>query len=138
MVEATPFYPLGKEKRNTTFAKEAFDAVMEGGSYARAQRILSQSGVRNNRTGKPYTKMGVYHAAVRYLCDNCEELKPILLNRWRDQDGIELTDEQWERFIVHKAATFIGNGGKKRFFRWVDEHPWAEKYEHMYAKRFGL
>ena len=133
-----PFLPTRRKVMNDSFAEIAFYAVMEGGSYERARRILTKQGHINTFTGEPYTYMGVYLASFRYLCDNHEKLRPLLFARWREREDVHITDEEWELFIVNKAKVVLGNSSKKRFLDWLDKNPWAKKYDHLYADEFGL
>ena len=133
-----PFLPTRRKVMNDDFAKLAFEAVMEGGSYERARRILTKNGHINMFNGKPYTYMGVYLSSLRHLVENHVELKPRILERWREREDVYVTDEEWEEFIVTKAKVVLGNSSKKRFLDWVEENPWAEKYDYIYAKTFGL
>jgi hypothetical protein len=55
-----PFLPTRRKVMNDDFAKLAFEAVLEGGSYERARLILTKQGHLNEVTGNPYTYMGVY------------------------------------------------------------------------------
>jgi hypothetical protein len=123
---------------NDDFAKLAFYAVMEGGSYERARNILTKNGHVNTFTGEPYTYMGVYLASIRYLCENCDKLKPVLMERWQERENVYVTDEEWEIFIVERAMMALGNSSKKRFVDWLKLHPWTKKYDYLYAESFGL
>jgi hypothetical protein len=133
-----PFLPVRRKVMNEGFAKLAFEAVLEGGSYERARLILTKQGHLNEFTGKPYTYMGVYLASLRYLCENCEELKPMIMERWQERENVYVTDEEWDIFIVNKAKMALGNSSKKRFLDWVEKNPWAKKYDYLYAKSFGV
>lgn len=133
-----PFLPTRRKVMNDNFAEVAFEAVLEGGSYERARRILTKQGHLNMFTGKPYTYMGVYLASLRYLCENCEELKPVLMARWQERENVYVSDEDWDIYIVNKARVVLGNSSKKRFLDWVELHPWAKKYDYLYAKSFGV
>lgn len=133
-----PFLPSRRRVMEEEFSKLAFEAVMECGSYERARVILTERGYLNRFTGKPYTYMGVYLSSQRYLIENNKELKERILERWREREDIYVTDEEWDRYIVTRAKIVLGNSSKKRFMDWVAENPWAEKYDYIYAKRFGL
>ena len=58
--QGLPFRPSRRRARDSEFSKRAFEAVMEGGTFARARMILTQQGYTNPFTGEPYTYMGVY------------------------------------------------------------------------------
>ena len=119
--------------------KLAFDAwLLEGGTLEKARQILANKGIINRRRNEPYTKMGVQQAAWRYTVENHEEARPIMENIWKDYGVTNLTDEIWEEYIVNLAMTILGNSSKKRFMDWIGKNPKFEKYEYMYAIRFGI
>jgi hypothetical protein len=132
----TPFLPLPKVK--DSFEETAFYSWLDSGTCSKAIKALEKKGVVNPRTGKPYTYMAVYFAAYRYLAKNHAELKPVLFDLWGMREGMEMSDAEWEAYIVHKAVFALGNNSKGAFMRWLEENPWAEKYDYLYAKRFGL
>ena len=111
---------------------------LEGGSYARARMILTKNGHVNRFTGNPYTYMGVYLSSLRYLVENCDELKPMLMKRWQENENVYVSDEDWDIYIITKAMVVLGNSSKKRFVDWINAHPWTKKYDYIYAKSFGL
>ncbi len=132
----TPFLPTTKSKEG--FQKVAFYTWLEGGNCARATKMLSKRGIVNPITGKPYTYMAVYLAAYIYLVNNHEELKSVLFDLWNMREGIDMTDGEWDAYIVLKASVALGNSSKARFLEWIDDNLWAKEYDYIYAKRFGL
>ena len=98
-----PFKPGRRRDLDEDFSKLAFEAVMEGGTFERARRILTQQGIVNRFTGKPYSYMGVYLASYRHLLENLEELKPVLFEKWERDSGVTISDEEWNEFMVNKA-----------------------------------
>lgn len=130
----TPFLP--REKLN--FHKEAFYAWLESGTCSKARRVLSRKGIVNPTTGKPYSYMAVYLGSYTYLLDNHKRLKPILFDLWGLRENVDMTDEEWEAYLVRKAKMVLGNSSKRRFMEWLEDNPWAEKYDYIYAERFGL
>jgi hypothetical protein len=133
-----PFKPGRRRILDEDFSRLAFEAVMEGGTFERARRILTEQGEVNKLTGKPYTYMGVYLASYRYLLENHEELKPRLFKKWKEQSDIVTSEDDWNKFIIHKAMMVLGNSSTKRFMDWLDKNPWAKEYDYLYAKSFGL
>lgn len=132
----TPFLPARKIKES--FEKVAFYAWLEGGTCSKATRMLPKKGIINPRTGKPYTYMAVYLGAYIYLVENHEEMKPVLFDLWNMREGVDMTDAEWDAYIVRRAAMTMGNSSKKRFMGWLERNPWAKEYDYIYAKRFGL
>jgi len=132
--EKMPFLP---PKGRDEFERESFDAMMKAGTVTSAAELMSIRGFKNPRTGHSYTRMAVYNAAIRYMFKNHAEVKEKLFELWRVQGRIEnVPDDEWEAFIVEKAMKY--SSGKKSFMDWLEENPWAEKYDYIYAKRFGL
>jgi len=130
----TPFLP----RKKLEFHKEAFYAWLEAGTCSKARRVLSRKGIVNPNTGKPYSYMAVYLGAYTYLLDNHKRLKPILFDLWGLRENLDMTDQEWEAYLVNKAAIVLGNSSKRRFMEWLEDNPWAKKYDYLYAKRFGL
>lgn len=136
LINPTPFLPT--RKLTKSFQKMAFYAWLEGGTCKKAEKMLPKRGIVNPITGKPYTYMAVYLAAYIYLVNNHEELKSVLFDLWNMREGIDMTDGEWDAYIVLKASVALGNSSKARFLEWIDDNPWAREYDYIYAKRFGL
>ena len=132
----TPFLPMSKSRES--LQKVAFYAWLEGGTCAKATKMLPKMKIINPRTGKPYTYMAVYLGAYSYLVENHEEMKPVLFDLWNMREGVDMTDAEWDAYIVRRAAMAMGNSSKKRFMGWLERNPWAKEYDYIYAKRFGL
>jgi len=132
----TAFMP--RKKLNESLHKEAFYAWLESGTCNKACRVLSRKGIVNPNTGKPYTYMAIYLGAYKYLLEHHERLKPKLFELWGLREGLDMTDEEWEVYLVEKARMVLGNYSKRRFMEWVEDNPWAEQYDYLYAERFGL
>jgi len=131
----TPFLPI--RVRKGIFFKECFYAWLEAGTCAKAQRLLAKKNILNPMTGKPYTYMAVYLGAYTYLVENYDLLKPVLFELWGLSEE-DMTQKEWEVYIVQKAVMALGNSSKKRFMKWIERNPWAKEYDYVYAKRFGL
>jgi len=119
--------------------KHAFEAWIEqGGTLEKASYILAKKGILNRRKNKPYTKMGIQQAAYRYIVENQVEVRPTMETIWKRYGISTVTNEAWEKYILRIAIMVLGNSSKKRFMRWLGENPEFEKYEHVYAVRFGI
>jgi len=126
-------------QRHFGLAKQAFEAwFLEGGTLEKARYILADRGIKNHRTNRPYTKMGIQQAAWRYIVENHETVKPILLGIWGDHGYKNVPEEVWDRYVVNIAIKILGNSSRGRFMRWLEENPQFKKYEDMYAVRFGI
>ena len=130
----TPFLP----KKKLEFEKDAFYAWLEAGTCNKARNVLAQRGIVNPNTGKPYAYMAVYFAAYRHLLYNHEALKPVLFDLWGMRAGVDMTQKEWEIYLVRKAMMVLGNSSKSRFLKWIEDNSWAKEYDYLYAKRFGL
>lgn len=132
--EKLPFLP---PQRIDEFERESFDAMMKAGTVTSAAELMFIRGFKSPRTGHPYTRMAVYNASIRYMVKNHAEVKDKLFELWKVQGRIEnVSDDEWEAFIVEKAMKYLA--GKYAFVKWLEENPWAEKYDYIYAKRFGI
>lgn len=126
-------------QRAFNLERHAFEAwMLEGGTLVRASKLLENKGIINRKTKRPYTPMGIQQAAYRYIIYNHIEVRPIMENIWKDYGVTKVTNEMWEKYVVNMAAVILGNSSKKRFMKWLDKNPQFEKYEHMYAVRFGI
>jgi len=123
------------------FDKLAFEAwILHGGTLEKASGVLQKKGIINRRTGKPYTCMGIYQAAQRYIVDNHHAVRPILEQVWVEYgvDVKSITQEDWEKYILKIAISILGKSSFKRFQEWLNKNPEFMKYEYMYADRFGI
>lgn len=115
----------------------AFEAWITMGSLDAASKyLMDEKGMYNIRRGKQFSKFAVRHAACRYIAIHHEEAKPALKELWA-RDGVEITNEDWKKFVVDIASRFL-DSSKERFLKWLDANPWAEEYDYIYARRFGL
>ena len=131
-------YQFYIQKHGFKLDKLAFYAWLETGTLAKAAKRLALDGVINRRRKEPYTTMGVLLAARRYTVENHEEAKPLLLEHWKGYGVDHVSDEDWEIYILKIAMEVLGNSSKKRFMDWLALNPMFEKYEYMYAIKFGI
>jgi hypothetical protein len=85
---------------------------------------------------KPFSKFGLRHAACRFIATSHEEAKPVLLKSWKRQ-GVTITTDEWKKFVVQTATKYLSSS-KSRFMRWLEANPWAEDYDYVYARDYGL
>jgi hypothetical protein len=117
--------------------RKAFLAWMELGTLKKAAVYLKEpEGMYNKKTGKTFSTSAIRHAACRYIAVNHEEAKPVLLKAWKDQ-GVKISRREWEAFVVKLAAKYLASS-KDRFIRWLEANAWAEKYDYIYARDYGL
>jgi hypothetical protein len=118
--------------------KEAFDAWIRTGSLIKARLYLkNEKEIYNERTGKPFTTFAVRHAACRYMALHHDKAKPILINLWKERENVDISDEEWNKFIVETARDYISSS-RSRFMRWLEDNPWALQYDYIYAEKYGL
>jgi len=116
--------------------KAAFEAWMETGSLVRAAKRMESQGFYNTRLKRPFSGFAIRHAACRYIAANHEDAKPVLLKAWKDA-GVDISDKEWERFIVETATEYLSSS-KPRFMTWLEANAWALRYDYIYAEKFGL
>ena len=131
-------YQFYIQKHGFKLDKVAFYAWLETGTLAKATKRLALDGIINRRKKEPYSTMGVLLAARRYMVENHEEVKPVLLEHWKEYGVEYVSDEDWDKYILQIAIQVLGNSSKKRFMDWLALNPEFEKYEYMYAIRFGI
>lgn len=123
------------------FDKLAFEAwILHGGTLEKASRLLTKKGIINRKTGKPYTYMGIYQAAQRYIVYNHHKVRPILEDVWKDYgvDVKSITQADWEKYVLKIAISILGKSSVKRFKEWLNSNPEFMKYEYMYAEKLGI
>ena len=126
-------------QRRLHFDRMAFEAwILEGGTLEKAYGILEKHGIVNKRTGRPYTQMGIYQAAHRYIANNHQEVRPILENLWKEHGVDKVPDDVWEKYILKISMNSLLRSSKGRFLNWLEKYPEFTKYEYMYADEIGL
>ena len=112
-------------------SEECFLLWVQLGSIEKVSRHLESLGKINVTTGKRFSAMGIWNAALRWVTANPDEAWPHYVNA-----GTELSREEWEEWLVAKAMIARGYS-KRNFLAWVRRMGF-EKYEYVYAERYGL
>lgn len=124
-------------KRHTGLTdKECFLMWVETGSLRKVVITLERKGVTNKNTGKPFSYETIRLAAKRYILTHPDEARPIILKAWED-DEVEISDDDWNEYLVKMAASVFGSVSKPMFMNWIKEHGF-ERYDYIYADQFGL
>lgn len=109
--------------------EECFFLWSELGSITRVVNHLKNRGDVNPKTSRPFTRMSIWHAALRHALNNLEETKPYFL-----EDG--LPEDKFDEHVVKKAM-IVYSTSKDRFLSWIKENDF-EDYKYLYADKFGL
>ena len=112
-------------------SEECFLLWVQLGSVAKVSLHLEALGKVNRATGKRFSNMGIWNAAIRWVSANPDLAWPYYVDA-----GTELTREEWEEWLVSKAMIARGYS-KRNFLAWVRRMGF-EKYEYVYAERYGI
>jgi hypothetical protein len=98
--------------------KSAYEAWFTEGTLDRARDKLTRDGVVNSM-GRPYSRDGIRKAAVKYMVQNYEESKEVLIASYR-KFGYEVNEENIERYMIKLAISsfFTPNSLKE----WLKEN----------------
>jgi len=107
----------------------AFKLWAELGSLEKAAQALYDRGYKNPVKDAPYTVPGVQAAAYRWVLKNPDEAKEIYLKH-----GSPLTTEEWEEWLVRVATVHLRTS-RTRFYGWLDENGFRDKYKHVYEHK---
>jgi hypothetical protein len=114
--------------------KYAFDLWMELGSIQKVADRFEAEGYRNSHN-RPYPVSHIVNLANEYMLYNFEAIelrKHIDVDRARFGKG-PISDEEYDIFLIHKAARLWGRSSQQRFFMWIHEHGF-EKYADYWVK----
>jgi len=124
--------PINSKQIKQLNDEECLNLWLELGSTNKVARFLEKGGKVNSRTGKRFTDMSIWNAAMRHLLKDPDKAYQIYLNQ-----GAEFTREEFDEFLVEKAVTALGQV-KPRFMKWAKKHGYHPKYQYIYAERMGL
>lgn len=111
--------------------KQCLDLWIELGSTEKVSKHLANNGQVNPTTKKPFSQMAIWDAAFRWILSHPEEAREIYV-----EQGSVLTQEEWEEWLVGRARHVLGTS-KGRFLAWIERNNF-QKYEYVYAERFGI
>jgi hypothetical protein len=113
--------------------KECFLLWYELGSTEKVTRNLAGKGRINLYTDKPFTAYAVWASAIKWVVNNSAEAREIYIKAGAE---VALDEDAWNRKIVRHAMTIYTT--RARFFEWLIHQSFDDKYESMYAKRYGI
>jgi hypothetical protein len=117
---------LGKEKYLND--EEIFNLWRQLPSIEKVIDHLTQKGKINPDTGKPFTRMAIWHSAWRYALDNPNETYKYFEDR-------KTREEYWNK-LVKVALTVYLNTSTTRFLDWIKKHN-LERFNNIYADKIG-
>lgn len=113
--------------------KQIFILWYELGSLPKVKAFLASAGFVNPASGRPIATLTISTAAYRWVIENPDDARPYYR---KISAGYAYDDEMWNRYLVHRAMK-VYNTSKKRFMNWIERRGFGNKYEDMYAVRFG-
>lgn len=90
------------------------------GSLTKVMNLFEQEGLRNPQTQRVPTISAIEKAAYRWMLENLDEARRGLEFAW-SSEGVILTDEKWNEFVIEKArlAYFVQ---PRKFERYLEQH----------------
>ena len=124
--------PIQGHGRQLLDEKLCFQLWAQLGSLTKVQNHMKVAGIVNPNSGKAFTPMAIWNAAFRWVLKHPDDAREMYV-----EAGSVLSDVQWEEWLVHKAMYVLGASSKGNFMRWVRRMGF-EKYDYVYAERYGL
>lgn len=111
--------------------KEMFILWAEMGTTTKVAQHLAKKGIRNPRTGRPYTVMTVWNNAIKWVVHNPEEARPYFI-----KEGAMFSDDDWHSYLIQKSSHVFYT--KMKFIAWAKKLGIFRKYFWQFADRYGL
>ena len=107
-------------------AEQLFSLYLNLSSFRKVLYHLESIGVVNPYTGTGYTKETVARTMWKWVLDNPQES----LDTLRKYGG-EITDQDWEDFLVEKAYSIYVRitNSRKRFEKWLRKNNLYDKHK---------
>lgn len=114
--------------------REYFYLWVELGTTEKVSRHLANAGEVNPKTGEAFAPMTLWRAAMRYVVDNADEVKPY----FEQEQGRPFTDSEWHTFMVEKACSMFYNNrtGLKKWLRRHRVDMEVDKNRNVWEKLF--
>lgn len=117
-------FGTGKQHKRLLDRKQVFDLHCKLGSIGKVALALYDMGIYNQKTGKPFTDMGIWEASWRYALDNLVEARKVA-NENVKATGEILADTEWYKLVVGKASSIYS---KKQFDAFMLKHSYMKPY----------
>jgi hypothetical protein len=115
--------------------KIVFETWFSESSLEKARVKLRDDGIVN-AWGKPYaTQDSVRKAAVRYMVNNYEETKKMLIKTY-EKNGYIVENDFIERYMIRLAVSYLAKPERVKF--WLLEHDLLEKHERYIASLIAV
>jgi hypothetical protein len=120
--------PIGNKAPTKILDDElCFKKWYELGSLVKVQRWFQNEGKINPKTGKPFTPMAYWIAAMRWVVNYPDEAREYY-KKLTDLDFDPHDDDEWWEYVIDqaKSARFLS---KSRFEAWVIEHELQDRVD---------
>ena len=105
--------------------KAAYEAWFSEGSLKRATDKLKRDGIVSTH-GKPYYASGVRLASTRYIVDNYDEARIMLIETYK-KNGYIVEEKFIDRYMIKLAVEILRTPERVKF--WLVEHNLLENYK---------
>lgn len=117
--------------RSNLDPEECFKAWVETETVENAHAFITEKGIINPRSGKPYSKYSIWRSAMIWVVENPEKAKPYYIAA-----GANFTDDEWNEFLVSKACHLYG-ATRPRITKWIKKMG-LEDYDYVYTEKTGI
>lgn len=119
--------PISRRKESLLDNEQCFDLWLKLGSLQKAANALTNQGIINKTTGKPFTRNGIRFAALRYLIHNQEECRE-RMEKYDPNSPYLMTDETWYEYLAKRARDSYYNHKPEALYNWAKKYGIEEKY----------
>ena len=121
---------INKMKSNLD-PKECFIAWVETDTLEKAHEYITQKGIINPRSGKPYSVYAIWRSAMLWVVEHADEARP-----YYEEAGADFDDKEWDEFLVAKACHLYG-ATASRITKWIKKMGY-EEYDYIYTPKTGV
>ena len=121
----------GRNRKLSVSGQEIFALWSELGSLEKVSAHLTARGEVNPNTLKPFHKMTLWNAAIRWIITHQDEARDV----YEKATGEKLRDGDWNNFLVRTARNVYRTSPSK-FISWLEDNQWAYKYERLWKNVF--
>lgn len=117
-------FGTGRTHKRLLDRKQVFDLHCKLGSIHKVALALYDQGIYNQKTGKPFTDMGLWEASWRYALDNLVEARKVA-NENIKVTGEILSDTEWYKLVISKAQSLFT---QKQYNAFIEKHSYMKPY----------
>lgn len=87
------------------------------GSYRQVENYCKSRKIKNPKTGKPPTRMGIWCSMWRWVLRNPDPARKLYASYVLELDGDILDDEEWYSLLESRAHELLTDAGYKTYLR---------------------